>query len=56
MGRRQRQLAIYVPLRNDLLKEDDETFKVCLRSPRYTRIDGLRCAEATILDDDALRT
>jgi hypothetical protein len=49
----QRQLAIYVPLRNDLLSEEDETFKVCLRSPRQARIGGMSCAEATIRDDDA---
>jgi hypothetical protein len=48
----QRQLAIYVPLRNDLLNEADETFKVCLRSPRQARIGGKSCAEATIRDDD----
>lgn len=48
----QQQLAIYVPLRNDLLKEQDETFKVCLRSPRQARIGGRSCAEATIRDDD----
>jgi hypothetical protein len=48
----QRQLAIYVPLRNDLRKEEDETFKVCLRSPRQSRIDESSCAEATIRDDD----
>ena len=48
----QRQVAIYVRLRNDLLKEEDETFKVCLRSPRQARIAGRSCAEVTILDDD----
>lgn len=48
----QRQLAIYVPLRNDLLKEDDETFKVCLRSARNGPIAARSCAEATIRDDD----
>lgn len=48
----QQQRAIYVPLRNDLLTEDDETFKVCLRTPRQARIDGASCAEATIRDDD----
>ncbi|HEY0686273.1 MAG TPA: Calx-beta domain-containing protein [Steroidobacter sp.] len=50
----QRQVAIYVPLRNDLLKEEDETFKVCLRSPQQARIGGKSCAEATILDDDGI--
>lgn len=48
----QRERAIYVPLRNDLLKEEDETFQVCLRSPRQVRIGGMSCAEATIRDDD----
>lgn len=48
----QRQLAIYVPLRNDLLKEKDETFKVCLRPARHARVAGKSCAEATIRDDD----
>jgi hypothetical protein len=50
----QQQLAIYVPLRNDLLKEADETFRVCLRSPRHARISGRSCAEATIRDDDGV--
>ena len=48
----QKQVAIYVPLRNDLLKEKDESFKVCLRGPRQARIGGRSCAEVTILDDD----
>jgi Calx-beta domain len=52
----QRQLAIYVPLRNDLLKEDSETFEVCLRSPRRARIGAAPCAEATIRDDDTEST
>ena len=51
----QRQRAIYVPLRNDLLTEEDETFKVCLRSPRQARISGASCAEATIHDDDSTK-
>jgi hypothetical protein len=50
----QRQVAIYVPLRNDLLKEEDESFKVCLRSPEQTRIGGRSCAEVTVIDDDDL--
>jgi hypothetical protein len=50
----QRQLAIYVPLRNDLLKEGDETFEVCLRSPQQARIGGRSCAETTIRDDDTV--
>lgn len=49
----QRQRAIYVPLRNDLLIEADETFKVCLRSSRQARIRGTACAEAIIRDDDS---
>ena len=48
----QRQVALYVPLRNDLLKEGDETFKVCLHSPEHARLDRLRCVEATVRDDD----
>ena len=52
----QKQRAIYVPLRNDLLKEADETFKVCLRGPRQARIAGSSCAEATIRDDDGVST
>ena len=52
----QRQLAIYVPLRDDLLKEDSETFEVCLRSPRRARIGAAPCAEATIRDDDSEST
>ena len=51
----QRQLAIFVPLRNDHLKEESETFKVCLRSPRQARIGSVSCAEATIRDDDVER-
>jgi hypothetical protein len=49
----QRQLAIYVLLRNDLLKERDETFQVCLRSAWHARIVG-KCSEATIRDDDVI--
>ena len=51
----QRQLAIFVPLRNDHLKEESETFKGCLRSPRQARIGSVSCAEATIRDDDVER-
>lgn len=49
----QAQRAIYVPLRNDLLKEGDETFTVRLMSPQNARLapDGAS-AEATIRDDD----
>jgi serine/threonine protein kinase len=48
----QAQRAIYVPLRNDLLKEDDETFTVELQSPSNTRLGKAARAEATIRDDD----
>lgn len=48
----QAQRAIYVPLRNDLLKEGDETFKVRLKSPQNARLGGISTAEATIRDDD----
>lgn len=50
----QHERAIYVPLRNDLLTEADETFKVCLRSPHRARIAGPSCAEVTIRDDDGI--
>ena len=48
----QAQRAIYVPLRNDLLKEDDETFTVELLSPSNARLGKGARAEATIRDDD----
>jgi hypothetical protein len=48
----QAQRAIYVPLRNDLLKEGDETFYVELMSPRSARLDKNTRAEAIIRDDD----
>jgi hypothetical protein len=48
----QAQRAIYVPLRNDLLKEGDETFTVQLMSPQNARLAGGASAEATIRDDD----
>jgi len=48
----QAQRAIYVPLRNDLLKEGDETFYVELDSPRSARLGKLVRAEAIIRDDD----
>lgn len=48
----QAQRAIYVPLRNDLLKEDDETFTVELLSPQNARPGKVARAEATIRDDD----
>jgi len=48
----QAQRAIYVPLRNDLIKEGDETFKVQLKSPVNARLGPIAIAEATIRDDD----
>jgi hypothetical protein len=48
----QAQRAIYVPLRNDLLKEGDETFAVQLMSPQNARLGAGSRAEATIKDDD----
>jgi serine/threonine protein kinase len=48
----QAQRAIYVPLRNDLLKEEDEKFTVRLQSPRQARLGDTSRAEATIRDDD----
>jgi hypothetical protein len=41
-----------VPLRNDLLKEADETFSVRLVSPHNARLDASASAEAVIRDDD----
>jgi serine/threonine protein kinase len=48
----QAQRAIYVPLRNDLLKEEDETFTVELLSPSNAKVSTAPRAEATIRDDD----
>jgi serine/threonine protein kinase len=48
----QAQRAIYVPLRNDLLKEGDETFTVKLLSPANARLGAIARAEAAIRDDD----
>lgn len=48
----QAQRAIYVPLRNDLLKEEDETFTVELLSPSNSRLGKSARSEATIRDDD----
>jgi hypothetical protein len=48
----QAQRAIYVPLRNDVLKEDDETFTVRLVSPQHARLGAGAHAEAVIRDDD----
>ena len=48
----QAQRAIYVPLRNDLLKEDDETFYVELISPKGAKLGKTARAEAIIRDDD----
>jgi serine/threonine protein kinase len=48
----QAQLAIYVPLRNDLLKEPDESFYVELLPPKSARLGKSSRAEAIIRDDD----
>lgn len=48
----QAQRAIYVPLRNDLLKEQDETFYVDLVAPKSARLGKGSRAEAIIRDDD----
>jgi serine/threonine protein kinase len=48
----QAQRAIYVPLRNDLLAEEDETFTVQLHSPGGARIGKANTVTATIRDDD----
>lgn len=48
----QAQRAIYVPLRNDLLKEEDESFFVDLHAPKAARLGKTARAEAIIRDDD----
>ncbi|HEX2493028.1 MAG TPA: Calx-beta domain-containing protein, partial [Steroidobacter sp.] len=48
----QGQRAIYVPLRNDLLKEKDETFTVTLHGVSGARLGAVSSATATIRDDD----
>lgn len=48
----QAQRAIYVPLRNDLIKEEDESFYVELFAPRSARLAKETRAEAIIRDDD----
>jgi hypothetical protein len=48
----QAQRAIYVQLRNDLLKEGDETFTVRLHSAQQARVGEIASAQATIRDDD----
>lgn len=48
----QAQRAIYVPLRNDLLKESDESFYVDLLPPKSSRLGKNSRAEAIIRDDD----
>jgi serine/threonine protein kinase len=48
----QAQRAIYVPLRNDRMKEGDETFYVELGSPKSARIGAIGRAQAIIRDDD----
>ena len=48
----QAQRAIYVPLRNDLLKEEDESIVVDLFWPKTARLGNTARAEAIIRDDD----
>jgi hypothetical protein len=48
----QAQRAIYVPLRNDLLKEEDESFYIELMAPKSARLGNNERAEAIIRDDD----
>ncbi len=48
----QTQRAIYVPLRNDVLKEGDETFSIELEVVRGGGHLASSTAQATILDDD----
>lgn len=48
----QAQRAIYVSLRNDLLKEGDETFYVELYAPKAAKLGKIARAEAIIRDDD----
>jgi tRNA A-37 threonylcarbamoyl transferase component Bud32 len=48
----QAQRAIYVPLRNDLLKEPDESFYVELLPPKSARLGKAARSEAIIRDDD----
>lgn len=48
----QAQRAIYVALRNDLLKEEDESFFVDLLGPKSARLGKSARAEAIIRDDD----
>jgi serine/threonine protein kinase len=48
----QAQRAIYVPLRNDLLTEEDETFAVELHSPAGAKLGKASKVTATIRDDD----
>lgn len=48
----QAQRAIYVPLRNDLLKEPDESFYVELQPTKAARLGKAARAEAIIRDDD----
>lgn len=48
----QAQRAIYIPLRNDTVPEEDETFTVELSSPQRARLGEISRIEATIRDDD----
>lgn len=51
-GDGQSQRAIYIPLRNDLDAEGDETFTLELTSPQRGRLGSVSRVEATIRDDD----
>jgi serine/threonine protein kinase len=48
----QTQRAIYIPLRNDVEQESDETFTVELTSTQRGRLGEISRVEATIRDDD----
>jgi hypothetical protein len=48
----QGQRAIYIPLRNDLNAEGDETFSLELVSVQRGRVGSVSRVEATIRDDD----
>jgi hypothetical protein len=48
----QSQRAIYIPLRNDLDAEGDETFTLELASVQRGRVGSVASVEATIRDDD----
>ncbi len=48
----QAQRAVYIPLRNDLVAEGDETFTIELMGIRRGRLGEIRKIDATIKDDD----